>query len=612
MPCLCARSVCRECPPVNWPILAVLILLSFFIVIVLHVLSQRSTSSARLSILIFFAQTAMLLLRARSAGELGRVFAWLHVFNLSVTAPTGSTCLAQLSGQQTMMLEGFLPLASLLPLMVLAFSRWCWMRCACCAAARGEGGPPSYASAADFEAAPPVSAAAAYAAAHRPFPWHEYVRTAITISLIAYQQLCVTVLSYLQCVPVGPYRVVFSRPSIDCTSTDYKALQPFAILLIICLAGVVPAALALFLYKHRDIVWAQQGAMMHAQAQAERMEQEKLQQQTLGMDPHADGGRHGAYSPPVDRSLSPSFPDNVAVLPDAGDGSRLEDSDYDESVPASLVSSTSALQFTRRFSALYLSYKPQSYLWLPLLLLRRVALVMCAVLLLTLPDYQQLAFSLLCLLILCSHVFFNPFCIALDNRLETMSLLSLLAISQVLASQTGSPADASMPITLQLLAGALLVFPLVTILFFIVQFALQRPRVRAMLRVLARQFPFCAGLCLPAEDAGSYPGSSGATGSTAAELDRSSPPPLSHMQPSDFAGHGCARSSGSVSLEDSHGFASSSSSSSAASLRALQAQMRAAPPMRRSPSPGDRDPHDQQATEHAAMKASLLANAHHQ
>ena len=472
------NSVCTECPPVNWPIVLLLVALSFLLVMALHVLSQRSTSSARLSILIFFAQTALLLLRARSSDELSRVFAWLHLFNLSITAPTGDNCLGQYSAQQVLLLEAILPLTALLPMFVLAFIRWCWLRCS------ARRSTPRTA----FAGSPPVSAAA-YTAVHRPFPWHEYVRTTITILLIAYQQLCVCTLAYLQCVPVGPYRVVFSKPSIDCTSPDYKALQPLAIITIIFLAVIVPAALACFLYKHRAVILHQQHALIRAQIE---------QQDDEPLPPILKSSSRPQFV--TDRSVSvSSFPEHSVMTDDSiFPGSAASGSGAGVVAPASsgLLTSSNIL-FTKRFSALYISYRPGCYMWLVVLLTRRVVLIMTAVLLLTSPQVQSLVFSLLCLLIAATHAHIQPFFVAIDNRLETMSLVCLLALSQVLASQSAS-SDQPMPLALQLIAGLLLSVPMLVLLTIIIRFATQRPRVRAMLRVCARQLPFCGRCCLPA------------------------------------------------------------------------------------------------------------------
>ena len=84
------------------------------------------------------------------------------------------------------------------------------------------------------------------------FLLHKYVRSFITLLCFAYLQISNNCINYLNCVYVNGTYVMFSSPSINCTSPEYQSLLPFIIVLIVVIVCMLPLLIAFILYRHRD------------------------------------------------------------------------------------------------------------------------------------------------------------------------------------------------------------------------------------------------------------------------------------------------------------------------------------------------------------------------
>jgi hypothetical protein len=403
----------------------VLLLLVVLLAVSVLFLMSRSASRdphARFNILVYYVQTALLLLRAKSDTEVARVFAFLHVFALNAAEPTGRHCVAQLSTQQRMLFDALLPLAAfgLLIALVLGRTLWRWLQLLCLAHA----GSPR------FHRQSQMSLSHDHAATvPAPMLWSSqadsqtFVRASVTLGLTAYQQIVVSLMLVLQCVDVGPYRVLFSAPSIHCTS-GYRALQPLFLTLLLVLTVGIPTLLGWMAFRHRT--------------SAQRMVPKPS---TLVAAAHGD-----------------------AV--------------------AGSVAAASALQVTALsacYDALFALFRPSYSAWLVVILLRRVSLIAVSVLLVSSPPLQSLLFSILCLLILLSHLHAQPYRLPADNQLESIALLALLLLAQLLSYQD-SVDNPALPIGVQVAVGVLLTPPLLILTAAAAQALWHHPRVQVWRR----------------------------------------------------------------------------------------------------------------------------------
>jgi hypothetical protein len=293
----------------------------------------------------------------------------------------------------------------------------------------------------------------------------------VVILQISFQQLCVNLLSFLQCVHVGPHLVVFSAPSIDCRAV--RGLQAFAILLLLALTVAAPIAIVALLRRHRHAIQAQiklahSGALAAAPAIGDGSAAAAATAAAAEMEMNPIVDEQQQHADAVDANAQHYA---VRVDGDAGHSSA----------------SSSSSSFVHGFDCVYLPFRDGCYLWLPVLLLRRVALVCVAVLLLPHPTVQGLLFNSLCLLILLTHLQLHPFRDETDNRLEGASLLALLLLSFLLTAQDDDD-DGRLPLATQLFAAVLLLLPLIILAAACALHLLQRPAVRRMLPQCCHRF----------------------------------------------------------------------------------------------------------------------------
>lgn len=81
------------------------------------------------------------------------------------------------------------------------------------------------------------------------FVGDHYVRTLCALFLFSYSSVTLTVIAFLNCVPVGDARVVYSSPAIHCNEPGWNAYLVPAILFLVFEVILGPLALMAFLFK---------------------------------------------------------------------------------------------------------------------------------------------------------------------------------------------------------------------------------------------------------------------------------------------------------------------------------------------------------------------------
>ena len=83
-----------------------------------------------------------------------------------------------------------------------------------------------------------------------------YQRTLIALLLYSYQQITIATLQYLSCVDVNGQDVVFSSPSISCSSSEYRQWMAVVILLLVFDVCLFPLGLGFVLFRKREQIWS--------------------------------------------------------------------------------------------------------------------------------------------------------------------------------------------------------------------------------------------------------------------------------------------------------------------------------------------------------------------
>jgi hypothetical protein len=208
-----------------------------------------------------------------------------------------------------------------------------------------------------------------------------YISGACAIFLFSYTQVANACLTYLYCVQVGKQTVLFSAPSVDCKSAEYRGYLVPVLLMLCSYVILLPCAIAGWLWRHRT--------------EARLLEPDNK-------------GR-------IDDALATTPEVNRMAMSDAIDDQGDQDS------------------FARRFAPLYLAYSPRAWFWQALLLIRRAAYVVASVLLVQDPASRFFAFGLLNFASLMAHLGVQPFRSRTLNRAETASYTALVCVSMLLA-----------------------------------------------------------------------------------------------------------------------------------------------------------------------------------
>ena len=196
-----------------------MIIFTFVYVLLTQHLTQQSPGLT--SIFIYFVQTALLM---SSSLPWTTSASWLNFFGMHTENLLGSLCIGPITPLGKVALSLALSFMLLLELALTFAGRVALHRGLCPIAV------PKLLTA-------PVSPTA-------------YFRTLLALLLFSFTSLVTSCVNLLDCVDIGPFRVVAVYPAIDCRTDSYKALYPMVVVILLS-AGFLFAALATFLFFHR-------------------------------------------------------------------------------------------------------------------------------------------------------------------------------------------------------------------------------------------------------------------------------------------------------------------------------------------------------------------------
>ena len=218
---------CVRCRGTNGPLLFGALLLSLALVLFLLRSSGGGSSSAGgVAVLLYFVQTASL-----EVGSSSRYLAWLQVFNFGTES--SAECIAPWSTYQQLVVSLCMPLLLLGELLAVALAHRAlhgYFRAHPVDRADTDEQGPNAAAGASEKPCTQVRPVLSLAARARrmlsslvsEFSWRRYVAACMSVLLFSYTQVTVACVSYLYCVEVGAQRVLFTAPTVDCDSREYR------------------------------------------------------------------------------------------------------------------------------------------------------------------------------------------------------------------------------------------------------------------------------------------------------------------------------------------------------------------------------------------------------
>lgn len=233
---------CAECTGVNGGFIILGLLLSFLLVAFLLRSSAGTRTGALTVVFLFFAQTAALIM--------GPVSKWLDWIQLVNFAPSSvSSCIAPLTPYQQTLFSLFMPLLLLGELLIIAVLHLLLSN-------HFRRSPVDKSS-----TTPPLRWLSDFTS---NFSFSRYVGGAVSILLFCFTQVTQTAVQFLYCVDAGKESVVFTAPTVDCRSSEYKQTL-VAVFFVIALYVIASPFAALYLiYSHRRQQAAAAAAGVHS------------------------------------------------------------------------------------------------------------------------------------------------------------------------------------------------------------------------------------------------------------------------------------------------------------------------------------------------------------
>jgi hypothetical protein len=237
---------CVECEGVKVWLIVIFIIIGFIYVIILHSVSQSSSGDVK--ILLYFIQTALLVLAASV-----KDFKWLEFVNFSPSQSTGTYCAAPLTSYQQLALQAVIPFIFIGQLLLLALLHW--LSSLSCRANRRAVTPQLEVSHVVIDHPDDLPSNSVRREPARPlkqFYWPNYHRTLVALILFSFQMITQTCFDFIQCVSINSESsVLYSRPDISCKTQQYR---DWSILIYILFAGyvaLVPLIILGFLWSSR-------------------------------------------------------------------------------------------------------------------------------------------------------------------------------------------------------------------------------------------------------------------------------------------------------------------------------------------------------------------------
>ena len=377
---------CVECKQGNGGLLFLYLLISIALVIFLYRSASSESSAGHSVVLMYFAQTAML-----EVGPVKGFLQWVRIVNFNATSATGSTCLAPMTAYQQYMVSIAMPLLLLAELTIIALIHRLIQSCVKSTSISAAVSPrPSIAS--DASSSSRSSFSHLILSALNDFQWSRYIGGGVSILLFCYTQATTSCIKYLYCIDAGDQSVVFTDPTIDCRSSEYKRyLIPiiFALVIYVILFPII--AFAFLLSRHQ---------YFHHRANTTH---------TIHTTTTTLTHRH-LNTDDESRSTSSSV---VSV----GSGSD-----------SSIMSSG----FLMRYGILFQAFSSHAWYYQVVVLIRRAVFVIVSVVLTESSDSRAFSFVLLNIASMILHLYVKPFVDESVNQSETISILMLLIISALI------------------------------------------------------------------------------------------------------------------------------------------------------------------------------------
>jgi len=473
-------SECLRCEEANGPIIVGVILVSYVLVVVF--LMSDPSSVGFLEILLYFVQTAMLMV-----GPMAGWLSWLRVVNLNTASI--NTCLGPMSAFGQTAVSVLVPVILIGELVTLALLHWLCLPLL----QRGAQSPrvPALLRVV-FQAMCQVDR-------------NKYVACALVLLSFSYTQVSSSSIAYLTCVEVGPERVVFSTPSIHCDQPEYAAYRVLVLLMLLLLIVGLPLVSIVGLACNRELIQSALCYSLRRRVQAEvssaNKEQRAPRKSILAMDSlsgaaaaHAAEARlaqqyseDGGESAHVDSSsavtaAAASFPSSPSSSPVVG------------VLPFSVPSSSSSVlphpgydSVLSRFGSLFSSYHSSAWYWSSMALVRRAVFTAVDVGLVLHPHAKYMSFTMLNLasLLMLTHV--RPF---LTRALNSADIVAHVALTLISAMLTAFPPPYGTAVQATL---CLLILP-VTVVLILLFMREVRPVIIAGARRLWKQVQLLRGI----------------------------------------------------------------------------------------------------------------------
>jgi hypothetical protein len=457
-------SECVVCDHANGGMIFAIILVSYVLVVIF--LMSDPSSVGFLEILLYFVQTAMLMV-----GPLASWLNWLRFVNLSTASI--NTCLGPLSQFGQIAISVLVPFILLVELATLALMhRLCL---------------PLIEKAAHSDRVPALLRVAFQAM------WqvdrNKYIACALMVLCFSYTQVSSSSIAYLTCVDVGDANVVFSTPSIHCDTAEYARYRVLVIFMLVVLIAGLPLVSIVGLWLNRDLIREAVKYSLKKRAwvevQVAESEQRAPRKSIVDMAVEEKQQKQSVHATQtsVDASSNPTqTQDPSAACQDADPTVSSASLSSSPSLPK--PPSVPSIPFydvvLARFGALFSSYHRSAWWWSSMSLIRRALFTAVDIGLVLYPEAKYMSFTIINLATLLVHTLIRPYLTRALNSAETASQVTLTLISALL---TAFPPPYSVGVQATL---CLLVLPLTLLLILLFMREVRPVVLRAARRLWAQ------------------------------------------------------------------------------------------------------------------------------
>jgi hypothetical protein len=209
-------------------------------ILVLFLLRSGGSAAGFVAVLVYFVQTAALEVRSVS-----QWLTWLHAVNFR--ASSMSACLARWTPYEQVLASLLVPLFLLVEVLLLALLHFGLYRFF-----QRRSPDAAVGGSLDLNLLERSSGTLSKLVAN--FDWDSYLGVATSVLLFCYTQVAITSFTFLYCVDVGPNRVLFTSPTMNCRSSMYRTYLVPVILMIALYVVGFPCAMVVLLWRSRSML----------------------------------------------------------------------------------------------------------------------------------------------------------------------------------------------------------------------------------------------------------------------------------------------------------------------------------------------------------------------